>query len=173
MNYVKKYGLLTAIVILIVISLVISTQKKKQDTGISLASDIEREQCFEYEKTIPASDEYPESVNREYIELAIDNDGLVSGRHDKSSSSLEAEQSLEIFGVTDGTFVNVFADDNGVKKQEIYNINGDNLYVGYQRVDVPQYESKKGVFMYEDINELTFYDKEFYLSRVTCRKQTQ
>lgn len=168
MDYVKKYGLLSAIVVLIVISVIISSQKKKEVTGITLADTLERQQCFLYEKTIPESGEYPESVNREYIELAIDNDGLVSGTHSISSPNSGIEKKVEIFGVTDGSFVNVLASEGDVKKQEVYSIDKDILYVGYQQVDVPQYESGEKVFMYEDLNKLTFYSDNFYLSRVAC-----
>lgn len=177
MNYIKKYWLPSLIVILVVISLTISLKTKETPTNITLDNSISGQHCFVYEQKLTATSEYPESVNREYIELAIDNDGLVSGIHKINSPRFSIDNTFEIIGVTDGEFVNAIASieegDTLIERQELYKISNDILYVGYQTVDVPQYQNENGVFMYEDINKIQFESEDFFLTRIACENNTQ
>lgn len=172
MNYIKKYWLPILIIVLVVISFTISLKPKEPRTNIALDSSISGQHCFVYEQELTATNEYPESVNREYIELAIDNDGLVSGIHTISSPRFDINERFEIIGVSDGEFVNAIASveegEGLIERQELYKITGDTLYVGYQTVDVPQYQNENGVFMYEDINKIQFESDDFFLTRVAC-----
>lgn len=171
MNYLKKYWWIILVIVLIIIFIfllpVLHTITTKRTLGGGL-----KEQCFAYKQVLVANDEYPESINREYIELAIDNDGLVSGIHSISSPRFSIEKRSEIVGVTDGEFINVIAsiqeEGNSIERQELYKISGDHLYVGYQTVDVPQYQDDNGVYFYEDLNHIQFESSDFFLTRVEC-----
>ena len=45
---------------------------------------------------------------------------------------------------------------------------GDKLFVGYQEIFVPRYDNENGLYLFEDINKLSFETEEFFLSKVEC-----
>ena len=161
----KKILLPITIIILIVIALILSNRNSIQEiTSPELADTAESQQlCFEYRGEADAGE------NVEKINLTIQ-DQKVYGTHSITPAE-GASEFATVSGAAQNGYVNVIASadrgDYSWREQRVYFIGDERLFVGYQTADVPRVEDD-GVFMYADINQLSFATEEFYLTQIDC-----
>ncbi|MCA9352835.1 hypothetical protein KC901_01490 [Patescibacteria group bacterium] len=129
--------------------------------------------CYLYEKQAPKEirGDSEDAFDREYVELTINDDATVSGIHNILPFAKD-NNTATFIGVSDGVFVNVIATAHAEgqtwQEQRVYKIEDNHLFVGYQPVYVPQYQNDSDIYMYEDIQKLTFETDEFFLSEIDC-----
>jgi hypothetical protein len=180
MKFIQKYWLPVVLVIAIAAALVSNTTKKETiNTENSIDDQIQTltknpiAQCYLYEKGVNSEtrEGIYEGFNREYIEISITDAGLATGQH--LILPFEADSNRANFlGISMDGYINVaataIAKGKTWQEQRLYKIVGDKLFVGYQEIFVPRYDNENGLYLFEDINKLSFETEEFFLSKVEC-----
>lgn len=179
MKFVQKNWLPLALGLAIILAIILNThgtkteiQSPKEEAGeITLNT---QSQCFLYESLISSeiiSQDTENAYNREYIEIAISDNGLATGQHLILPYGTDSNRA-DFLGVAMDGFINVVATANAEgetwQEQRVYKIVDNKLYVGYQEVFVPRYKNENNIYLYEDINKLTFETDEFFLNKVDC-----
>lgn len=160
------------LIIIIVLGFLI-TQKKDTYTPLGLNPVAHANAyCYLYEGVVVDDEGTELGINREYIEFAInDNSQEIQGIHNVTPAQGTAH-SATLMGITDQGYMNAVAtvrsEGSTWQEQRIYRFTDEELYVGYQLVDIPRIKNEFGVFMYEDIYEITFATEDFFLHRVSC-----
>ncbi len=170
MKNFKKYFWILALLLLVFVTLFFLQRKDSVILSTKKAAGL-KTFCYQYQADVFSDSGSVLGQNIERVVLNIDGVNLVTGSHviDPQNSS---PSMATIEGVAQGGIANVIAsaefEGHAWKEQRVYRFDEDVLYVGYQTVDVPLYENSKGIYMYEDINEIVFDTEEFFLSRVVC-----
>ena len=182
MKFIQKYWLPIILVIAIGLALVLNTSEKDNndvddsiDTQIQTLTANSIPQCYLYEQQISTQTQEGQDinagVNREYIEITITDNGLATGQHLILPFESDANRA-NFLGIAMDGYINVVATADAQntiwQEQRVYKIHDDKLFVGYQEVFVPRYENENGIYLFEDINKLTFETEEFFLSNVDC-----
>jgi hypothetical protein len=181
MKFIQKNWLVIVLGLAIVVSIILnSSVLRKNNTDVKIENEISaltkgiNPQCFLYEEAVnsEAKNESQElGFNREFVEIVVTDNGLVTGQH--LILPFEKDSNIADFvGIKQEGVVNVAATARAEREiwqeQRVYLISQDKLFIGYQEVFVPKYKNDAGIYMFEDINKLTFETDTFFLSRVNC-----
>jgi hypothetical protein len=176
MKKYSKFLLPAVILVLVVVSVLVN---RKQDTQLTDLTDVvvsdAGQFCFLYEQEgVSYENEEGNLVqlfDRESVQFSELNDVTVTGTHDILPAEKDSNRAT-FFGVQRDGYINVIATANAKgetwQEQRLYQIDGDKLFVGYQKVYLPQYQEENGIYFYEDLNNIAFDTDEFFLNKVDC-----
>lgn len=178
MKFIVKNWLPIILGIAVIAAIALNMNHKPETNNLSPETMLdevvinELPQCFLYERESDLDIESSEvAYDREYIELSMNTQGLVTGQHLILPYGIDTNRA-NFVGISMDGYINVVATANAEgetwQEQRMYKIENDKLYVGYQEVFVPRYENENGIYLYEDINKVIFDTDEFYLSAVNC-----